>query len=124
VAEQVPITLKCISDPAEHEIVATGTGRGPSRGDALSAARSDADTQLSLGVVCEGTDCDPTVSEIEPVYDSSKPIYEPWGSGFECKVGRTKKVKASCTKKTAMAPAQDGSEHLATGPRVGRSRRA
>jgi hypothetical protein len=109
-AEQVPLTLHCPSDPAEYEIVAVGVGRGSALGDALSAARGDADTQLSLGIVCEGVGCETSVTEIEPVYDSSKPTYSPWGSGFQCKVSRTKKVKAGCNKRTAMAPTE-GEEH-------------
>jgi hypothetical protein len=97
----LPDSVPCPSGPTTYDQSATGAGNGLTKDAALSAARSDADTQLDMDIQCgeprSGSACgDPIITIVEPVYDCSRPNYTPHKRGWKCSVQRCRTVSVQC----------------------------
>ncbi len=95
----LPDVLACPSPPAPYDQKASGTGHGLSKDAALSAARTDADTQLDMNVQC-GAGCgDPVIVVTDPVYDDGRPVYAPLKRGWTCTASRARSISVECKAK-------------------------
>jgi hypothetical protein len=93
--DKIDPIVGCPQDPTLHTIKSDGVGYGDTKGKALDAARAQADAKSALMPACPSK-CRGTATEVDPSYDSSTPTYTPFGSGYECKVERTRTVTLAC----------------------------
>ncbi|MEX1368361.1 MAG: hypothetical protein AB1Z98_34840 [Nannocystaceae bacterium] len=74
-----------------------GVGYGATKSAALSSARGQADTRISLHVdaVTCNDGCTKTVQQ-DPPFDKQEPGYDREGAGWKCTVSRQQRVTIEC----------------------------